>query len=221
MLCRCSAQTATLESQVVDAAGSVILGAKVELRREGDAQILHSAETDDGGRFRFAGLAPGPYLLAISASGFDTKRVSHIITAAETAKLPVVRLEVGRLGGCAAPDDGRPHVELRRTAGRAELTGVVDQTSGATAPAHVTLSTRRTSYQTTATTIGRFEFVGVKPGVYTLRVRRTGFADFVMDSVTVRGRHRTVILDALQMPRCPENVRCPPAREITRVFICL
>jgi large repetitive protein len=220
MVCRCAAQTATFESHVADFADGPIAGAKVELRREGDAQILRSMETDHAGRFHFAGLAPGPYVLAISAPGFETKRVSHLVSAAESAKLPSVRLEVGRLGGCAAPGDGMPRVELTRIRGGAELRGAVDQTSGAQPPAVVTLARRGTSYETTATKGGWFTFMSVEPGIYTLRVRRPGFADFVMDSATLRARYRTVIQDALQMPGCPESLQCQPVREVTRVSVC-
>jgi hypothetical protein len=160
------------------------------------------------GGFSSRGLVPG------------TNRVSHLVSAAESAKLPSVRLEVGRLGGCAAPGDGRPRVELTRIRGGAELRGAVDQTSGAQAPAVVTLARQGTSYETTATKAGGFRFMNIEPGIYTLRVRRPGFAVFVMDSVTVRARYRTVIQDALQMARCPESLQCQPVREVTRVSVC-
>ncbi|MFP5249249.1 MAG: carboxypeptidase-like regulatory domain-containing protein, partial [Acidobacteriota bacterium] len=46
--------------------------------------VTESTITDDNGAFRFIGIAPGPFQLTLSSSGFVTQTVNGVLHAGET-----------------------------------------------------------------------------------------------------------------------------------------
>lgn len=82
------AQTATLAGQVTDAQGGAVAGAAVAATAPGMAPL--SAETDNGGMFRFAALEPGTYALTVAMPGFRTERRAALtVGAGETVTVDV------------------------------------------------------------------------------------------------------------------------------------
>lgn len=63
--------SATISGQVIDETGGVLPGASVMLRDAATGRE-RVAMTDATGRFSVAGLAPGPYAITVTLSGFDT-----------------------------------------------------------------------------------------------------------------------------------------------------
>src|ERR1700759_3260114 len=64
---------ATVSGTVVDQAGAVAVGAKVQLSRDNNSSPTLEVLSGDNGEFSFSNLPPGPFHLTISATGFDTK----------------------------------------------------------------------------------------------------------------------------------------------------
>jgi Carboxypeptidase regulatory-like domain len=60
-----------------------------------DTNVSQQATTDDAGVYRFVSLAPGPYVLSTSVTGFATAKISFILTAAETRNVPI-KLTIGQ-----------------------------------------------------------------------------------------------------------------------------
>ena len=86
--------TASLQGVVRDPTSAVVANAKLELTGSsliGNRQV----QSDEQGRYRFAALPPGDYLLTVSAPGFRTFKQSGITLA--VGRLPTldIRLEVG------------------------------------------------------------------------------------------------------------------------------
>jgi len=77
-----------VEGVVTDAAGAAVVGARVSLTDP--RQIVRgAAETDAEGRFRFAQVAPGSYVLQVSKTGFSTRREAAQVARGQTATLAV------------------------------------------------------------------------------------------------------------------------------------
>ena len=82
------AQTATLEGQITDALGGVVVGATVTATAPG--QESAAATTDATGAYRFTALADGSYALTVSMAGFRTERRTGLrLAAGETLRADV------------------------------------------------------------------------------------------------------------------------------------
>ena len=82
------AQTATIEGQVTDAQGAVVVGATVTLT--GAGLEAAAATTDATGLYRFAPLPDGVYALTVSMAGFRTERRAGLrLAAGETLRADV------------------------------------------------------------------------------------------------------------------------------------
>jgi hypothetical protein len=64
--------TGEVTGRVIDPAGKIIAGAKIDLT-SGATGEKSSIATGETGEFRFPLLRPGAYTLAVSAAGFETK----------------------------------------------------------------------------------------------------------------------------------------------------
>ena len=60
---------------VRDASGGVVVGARVSLQT-GEQAVVGSTKTDDRGRFEFATVRPGRYVLVVAAPGFAETRLA-------------------------------------------------------------------------------------------------------------------------------------------------
>lgn len=82
-----------IEGQVTDPKGAAVSGATVTVTDEINNR-RYEAVTDQQGRYKFEGLVPGTYTVAISAKGFNEGR-KESIAIEEGATVPVnVRLEI-------------------------------------------------------------------------------------------------------------------------------
>jgi len=81
---------------VVDASGAVIAGARVKLAREDHGKQSPDQEqlSDSDGRFSFANIAPGPFKLTVTSSGFATQVSSGILSSGQTYILQPITLLV-------------------------------------------------------------------------------------------------------------------------------
>src|ERR1035438_535159 len=102
--------TGQISGDVVDPAGSVVPGAKVQLIHD-LSQTVRNYTTESNGSFIFTGLIPGSYSLRVSQGGFksyDQKGVT--VAAQERVDLHEVRLEVGELTSTVEVQSNSVHV---------------------------------------------------------------------------------------------------------------
>ncbi len=83
----------TLRGQVVDQNESFVLGARVELVREGHGEVAEVLTSNEG-RFVFAGVDPGPFQIVISAEGFATHELNGVLHFGEVIEILPVSLGI-------------------------------------------------------------------------------------------------------------------------------
>jgi hypothetical protein len=82
-----------VSGSVVDQSGAVVAGAQVKISR--DNQTLTSAATTGGnGQFFLANIAPGPFQLTVTSSGFAAKTLYGELHPGEIDTVPPIALEV-------------------------------------------------------------------------------------------------------------------------------
>ena len=88
----------SITGMVIDASGAVVAGAKVKLTREDSSPGKQSPEeqllSDSDGRFFFADVAPGPFKLTITSSGFATQAISGFLSPGQAYILQQITLAV-------------------------------------------------------------------------------------------------------------------------------
>jgi outer membrane receptor protein involved in Fe transport len=106
--------TAGIQGTVRDATGGVVTGANVEV--SSPALIgSRAVKTDDGGNFRLAALAPGEYVITVSAKGFRTSRQGGIdLTVGRMPSLDI-KLEVGALAETVEVSGEAPLVDTTQS----------------------------------------------------------------------------------------------------------
>src|SRR5215471_11577858 len=81
--------TGTIQGTVPDANGAIVAGANVEVKNL-DTNLSRSQTTDDGGRFVFLTLPPGPYSVTVTKQGFATAVAERLdLTIGQALNLPV------------------------------------------------------------------------------------------------------------------------------------
>ena len=94
VLLLCSSQKATaqfgsgVEGAVRDSSGAIVSGAQVALTNA-DTQVVQTHDTDDGGNFRFLSLAPGPYVVSVTRTGFAQTKVRIQVLTDQMLNVPV------------------------------------------------------------------------------------------------------------------------------------
>jgi len=73
--------TASLSGAITDPSGKAIPSARVSVKNAGSVQSIES-QTDAAGRYSVPNLAPGEYVVSISAEGFSSKDVQVTVTGA-------------------------------------------------------------------------------------------------------------------------------------------
>lgn len=79
----------TLRGVVLDTTGAVVLGARVDVHAL-ESNFQREASTNDRGEFRLDDLAPGPYEVAVSASGFAEARAQVRVNVGPVQEIKVV-----------------------------------------------------------------------------------------------------------------------------------
>ena len=87
------ASPGSITGTVLDQKGAAIAGAHVKLTR-GDTSAAQEVVTGTDGQFSFAGVAPGPFHIEISAAGFTTQTSSGELHAGESYVAPPVQLAI-------------------------------------------------------------------------------------------------------------------------------
>jgi len=77
----------SISGTVVDQSGAVIAGARVRLTGE-DQSLKQEVLSGGDGQFSFAGIAPGPFQLTVTAAGFATQTFSGILHSGEIFVIP-------------------------------------------------------------------------------------------------------------------------------------
>jgi hypothetical protein len=89
--------TGSISGAVTDSAGSVIPGATVTLTGEKTGQA-RTVTTDSEGRFNFAALQPGRFVVKVEQQGFQTYEQREVVLSAnERLALPDVKLQPGQV----------------------------------------------------------------------------------------------------------------------------
>jgi Carboxypeptidase regulatory-like domain len=83
----------SVSGTIVDESGAVVAGARVTLSVEGQAQTLETRSGIDG-QFFFPRVAPGPFQLAISVTGFGSKTYAGTVKTAEVETVPQIVLNI-------------------------------------------------------------------------------------------------------------------------------
>jgi len=81
--------TGTIQGTVADVNGAIVPGANVEIKNL-DTNLSRTLTTDEGGRFVFLALQPGPYSVTVSKQGFAKAVAERLdLTVGQTLNLPV------------------------------------------------------------------------------------------------------------------------------------
>ena len=83
----------TISGTVVDKSGAALVGATVKVAR-GEQALAADTSSGDDGQFSFAGVAPGPYQVTVSANGFTTQTYSGALNPGDAAIVPAITLEI-------------------------------------------------------------------------------------------------------------------------------
>jgi len=82
-----------ISGTITDQAGTVAVGAKIELAHGENSPKLETVSGDNG-EYAFNNVAPGPFQLTVSAPGFDTKIFSGEVKAGQTFLVPAIPLTI-------------------------------------------------------------------------------------------------------------------------------
>jgi Carboxypeptidase regulatory-like domain len=199
---------------VVDPNGAVIPGSSITLRADG---IEKHSRSGVEGRFAFGALNPGTYVVEVTFPGFKTTTTKPIQVLDVAVDVGKVTLAVGPvMTSCPDPPPIPPTIAwLDGSPGIDGTVGIPNRASAS----EIEIRIRGASI--TPDGNGRFSFPDLTLGTYSLTVHLSGYADFVIDSLTVKEDKRTQIVDPLPLRRCPEFGACIPIRKMDLATICL
>ena len=89
-----SVNSASISGTVTDVQSAIIPGARIALENA-TAQVLRTASSDQTGGFVFAGIAPGEYILKVTAPSFAPWKIKDIIVLHEGEIFTVPVIELG------------------------------------------------------------------------------------------------------------------------------
>lgn len=87
---------ASVSGTVVDQQGALAAGAQIQLKHPGENQG-QQVQSGQNGEFSFSNVAPGPFELTITASGFESKTVTGTLTAGQVYIVPEIVLTVAAM----------------------------------------------------------------------------------------------------------------------------
>ncbi|HEX7361402.1 MAG TPA: carboxypeptidase regulatory-like domain-containing protein [Bryobacteraceae bacterium] len=79
--------SASIQGTVEDPSGAPVAHAAVQLENS-DTRVMRNAETDTSGNYRFLSLAPGPYQVSVTASGFNKTTTAVQLGTAQNLDVP-------------------------------------------------------------------------------------------------------------------------------------
>jgi hypothetical protein len=88
-----SSSAGTISGTVTDQAGSVAVGAQIELTSDANSS-KQKATSGDNGEYSFTNVPAGPFHLTVSAPGFDTKIYSGTVQVGQTFLVPAIALSI-------------------------------------------------------------------------------------------------------------------------------
>jgi hypothetical protein len=211
----------SINGVVTDITGAGIPAAKlVAIGWNGDRI---EAMSDPAGHFVFADLQAGDYSIEISVRGFLNRKIEDLqVRVGEEKALPAITLSVAAIEGCTGPF---PPVVVYTPipAGRSRLSGRAFLAGNNRAAGALVLlyepKNHRKAGSAVANSSGDFLFIGLRPGLYQLRVRLSGFAELVMEGVEIRAGFRSET-ENFSLAPCPHGAACSAVKWVS-VAICL
>lgn len=97
---------------ITDPSGAVVAGAAVDLRNAG-TDAKSSAVAGSQGQYAFPGVAPGNYVLTVSAKGFRTSSITNIDVQVNASATVNVKLEIGETNSTVLVTASEAQVELQ------------------------------------------------------------------------------------------------------------
>lgn len=177
-----------IDGVVMDPAGGTVPGASLRLF---SLERIRETKTGTDGRFDFASLPPGSYDLEVDTPGFKTKILEHIQVAENAAQQFSIALQLLN-PGC----DFRTAVSFENRSDSASLKGSVNDVrqvplrnatltliSSDSGQVHVTASNDK----------GKFQFIDLEPGKYSLRVTSRGYWDGSAAGLRIARENLTVV----------------------------
>jgi hypothetical protein len=83
----------SISGVLVDPSGAAVVGGRLKLSR-GDASPNQEMVSGDDGQFSFTNIAPGPFVIAVTATGFAAQTASGVLHSGEAFTLPQIALVV-------------------------------------------------------------------------------------------------------------------------------
>ena len=102
---------ATLSGTVTDPSGAVIPNAQIVIKNTATG-VTRNARTDSSGFYNTPNLLPGPYSVAVSASGFSTQVQSGVVLTVGANQILNVTMQVGKVTNLVQVTGAAPQVQL-------------------------------------------------------------------------------------------------------------
>lgn len=165
---------ARLNGVVLDQAGAEVPGSSVTLF---SLAKVRETTTDESGKFEFGALPAGTYELRVERPGFQTWTMESLRVDESMTRTVSITLQIRPTGGC---DQMLPTISYEERPDKVNLVGTVsDYGDGPLDKAVVTITLDRSGrdHWTETGRNGEFNFSGLEPGKYTLKVVRKGYVE--------------------------------------------
>lgn len=169
------AQTGSITGTVTDNSGRAVAGATVDLLVQGS--VSRATTTSSSGTFQFASVAAGSYGVRVTAGNLPPVTQTITVTAGQTTRVNFVvqpNSGAGSVGGQVRAPNGIPIMGAQVTIIRGPRVG----------------------QRVVTGKDGRFNFVGLTPGSYTLQFTAGGYRS-VQRTVTVRAGNAPFLIVTL------------------------
>jgi hypothetical protein len=219
--------TALITGTAVDPMGAVIPGVSVDLALARSPGSAYHGSTDGNGVYGFSGLAAGEYTMTLSIMGFSRLRLEGIrISDGQHMTMPV---ELGLAQSACSESLALDHARILEGVGETgDLAGRVtldqDQVEGhgpplAGADVRLFCGKKATCALAKTNAMGEFEFLSLKPGRFSVLVKRRGFYPAGPFEAEVQ-KGRRVVFEPVELERCPGGNCDPKLRPDKPIFIC-
>ena len=142
--------SASIRGKITDGEGNQIPGANISIRLTEE----QSTNSESNGEFHFTNLIDGSYQLTISADGYKTH-------------LDIITIQPGKLT--------RADIVLKK-GDITSIAGLVHDSQTGVAIPNATVLTIPVTDRPSTNSSGRYEFMNLEPGTYTVRIFATGYS---------------------------------------------